>query len=34
MRQNSSMTVSTPGAAFQLVYSGSTTIGWLVAQGI
>lgn len=34
MRQNTSMTVSTAGAAFQLVYSGATNPGWLVAQGI
>jgi len=34
MRQNTTMTVSTNGAAFQLVYSGAATPGWLVAQGI
>lgn len=34
MRQNTNMTVSTSGAAFQLVYSGAANPGWLVAQGI
>lgn len=34
MRQNTTMTVSTVGAAFQLVYSGAANPGWLVAQGI
>lgn len=34
MRQNTTMTVSTNGAAFQLVYSGAANPGWLVAQGI
>lgn len=34
MRQNTTMTVSTAGAAFQLVYSGASNPGWLVAQGI
>jgi hypothetical protein len=33
-RQNDTMRVSTNGAAFQLVYSGAATPGWLVAQGI
>ena len=28
------MTVSTAGAAFQLVYSGASNPGWLMAQGI
>jgi len=34
MRQNNTMTVSTNGAAFQLVFSGAQNPGWLVAQGI
>lgn len=34
MRVNDTMTVSTAGAAFQLVYSGAANPGWLVAQGI
>jgi hypothetical protein len=34
MRQNNTMTVSTAGAAFQLVFSGAQNPGWLVAQGI
>jgi hypothetical protein len=33
MRQATTMTVSTAGAAFTLVYSGSTN-GWLMANGI
>ena len=33
MRQATNMTVSTAGAAFTLVYSGSTN-GWLMANGI
>lgn len=34
MRVNDTMTVSTAGAAFQLVFSGAANPGWLVAQGI
>lgn len=33
MRQNTTMTVATKGAAFELVWSGATN-GWLMANGI